>query len=408
MSDATDPLARATGLDLATFAEEYWARRPLLRRAEELPGDGFTDLLSLDDVDELISRRGLRTPFLRMAKDGDVLATSRFTRGGGAGAEIADQVADDKVLAEFGAGATLVLQGLHRTWPPVVAFAGALSAQLGHPAQVNAYLTPSQNTGFAPHYDVHDVFVLQVSGRKRWRIHEPVLPAPLRDQPWDGRRDEVAARAAGEPLLDVVLGPGDALYLPRGYLHSASALGEVSGHLTVGVQPVTRAFLAEQVLGLLGEDAALRASLPAGLDLADPAALGEDLKATREALHAAIDRLGDEQVARAVGGHLERSTRPAPLAPLAQLAAADALTASTEVVLRPGLRCTTTRDGERVTLRCLGKAVGFPALVEPALGRVLGGAPVRPADLPGLDEADGVTLVRRLLREGVVVPATSA
>ena len=408
MSDAHDPLARATGLDLATFAEEYWARRPLLRRAHELPGDGFGDLLSLDAVDELVSRRGLRTPFLRLAKDGDVLSTSRFTRGGGAGAEIADQVADDKVLAEFAAGATLVLQGLHRTWEPVIDFAAALAAQLGHPAQVNAYLTPSQSTGFAPHYDVHDVFVLQLAGRKRWRIHEPVLTAPLRDQPWDDRRAEVAARAAEEPLLDVVLEPGDALYLPRGYLHAATALGGVSGHLTVGVQPVTRAFLAEQVLALLDEDPALRASLPAGVDLADPGVLGADLTATREALHAAVDRLGDEPVARAVGTHLERRTRPAPLAPLAQLAAADALGGQDAVVLRPGLRCTLDRAGDRVTLRCLDKTIGFPAVVEPALRQVLdagrGGA-VRAGGLAGLDEADGVTLARRLLREGVVVPA---
>src|SRR6266480_4558078 len=77
-----------------------------------------------------------------------------------------------------GRGATLVLQGLHRTWPPLVAFASELAAELGHPVQVNAYVTPPQNTGFAAHYDVHDVFVLQIAGRKKWRVHEPVLTDP--------------------------------------------------------------------------------------------------------------------------------------------------------------------------------------------------------------------------------------
>ncbi len=273
--------------------------------------------------------------------------------------------------------------------------------------QVNAYVTPSQNTGFAPHYDVHDVFVLQLFGRKRWRIHEPVLPAPLRDQPWDARREEVAARAASEPLLDVTLEPGDALYLPRGYLHAASALGEVSGHVTIGVHPVTRAFLAEQLIGALAQDPELRASLPAGVDLSDPTVLAGDLEATRTALHAAIDRLSEADVAAAVGAHLAARTRPAPVSPLAQVAAADALGAHDEVVLRPGSRCRLRVVAGRVHLHALDKTVTFPTLVGPALERLLLGAPVLVGDLPGLDAADAVTLVRRLLREGLVVPSAT-
>ena len=402
-----DPLLRATGLDVATFAEDYWSRRPLLRRARELPGAGFDDLLSLAGVDELVSRHGLRTPFARMAKEGTVVPTARFTRGGGAGAEIGDQVADDKVAAQLADGATLVLQGLHRTWSPVVEYAAGLTAQLGHPVQVNAYVTPSQNTGFSPHYDVHDVFVLQLFGRKRWRIHEPVLPAPLRDQPWDTRRDQVEARAATEPLLEVTLEPGDALYLPRGYLHAATALGEVSGHLTIGVQPVTRAFLAERVVGTLASDPELRASLPAGVDLTDPAVLAGELTSTRAALHAAIDRLEDSEVATAVAEHLAARTRPAPLSPLAQVVAADTLVVSDTVVLRPGLRCRLTADGDRVKLRALDKTLTLPATVREALEQVVRGAALRVGDLSGLDQADALTLARRLLREGVVVPAPS-
>ena len=400
-----DPLLRATGLSAEEFAETYWARRPLLRRAADLPGDGFADLMDLDAVDQLVSRRGLRTPFLRMAKDGDVLPTARYTRGGGAGAEIADQAADDKVLAEFAAGATLVLQGMHRVWPPVVEFGAALSAQLGHPIQANAYITPAQNTGFAPHYDVHDVFVLQFAGRKRWRIHEPVLEAPLRDQPWDQRREAVRARASEEPLIDTVLEPGDALYLPRGYLHSATALGGVSGHLTVGIQPVTRAFLAEQVLATLADDVELRRSLPMGADLADPAVLDAELKATQDALHRAIDRLDVERVAAAVGRHLGDRTRPQPLSPLAQLASAQSIGPDDAVVLRPGLRWSLRSVGDKVTLQLSGRSLSLPGSVEIGLRELLSGRVVTVGRVPDLGTDDALTLVRRLLREGLVVPA---
>ena len=398
------PLTRATGLTGEEFAARHWAKAPLLRRASELPGDGFSDLLSIAAVDELVSRRGLRTPFLRMAKEGDVLPARRFTRGGGAGADITDQAADDKILAEFAEGATLVLQGLHRMWPPMVRFASALSEQLGHPVQVNAYITPAQNRGFSPHYDVHDVFVLQFAGRKHWTVHEPVLEAPLRTQPWDARKPEVAAAAAGEPVIDTVLEPGDSLYLPRGYLHSAAALGGVSGHLTIGVHPVTRTLLAEQVLTTLGDDLELRRSLPMGVDLADPSVLDAELKATREALHAAIDRLDVATVAAAVGRHLSRSTRPQPIAPLAQLGASDVLAPTDRVVRRAGLRCVVQRSDTDVKLLVFDKTVKLPAATATALDELLSGAPVVAGRLSGLDETDALTLVKRLLREGVVVP----
>ncbi|KPC69204.1 hypothetical protein ADL27_54620, partial [Streptomyces sp. NRRL F-6602] len=71
-------------------------------------------------------------------------------------------------------GATLVLQALHRTWQPVAEFCAGLGTELGHPVQANAYVTPPQNRGFDDHYDVHDVFVLQIEGTKRWLVHRPV------------------------------------------------------------------------------------------------------------------------------------------------------------------------------------------------------------------------------------------
>ena len=65
-------LARLIAVDYDVFAEEYWGRQPLVSRAAELP-EPFDDLFSLDAVDELVSRRGLRTPFVRVAKNGQTL-----------------------------------------------------------------------------------------------------------------------------------------------------------------------------------------------------------------------------------------------------------------------------------------------------------------------------------------------
>jgi bifunctional lysine-specific demethylase and histidyl-hydroxylase NO66 len=294
---------------------------------------------------------------------------------------------------------------VHRTWAPVQAFAEDLSAQLGHPVQVNAYVTPPQNTGFAPHYDVHDVFVLQFVGRKRWLVHEPVWPAPLRDQPSQQRKSAVDARASEPPLIDCVLEAGDVLYLPRGYIHSAASLDEVSGHLTVGVHPMTRRMLADQILSGLSDDIELRRSLPMGVDLSNDDSLEADLAATIAALHAAIDRFDRTAVTSAIGRHLSASTRPTAIRPFEQIAASKKLTPSDRVRLRAGLRLTVHVDSEHVVLRLPDREIRLPAIQGEALRLATSGSAISAGELRGIDPNDGVAFLAQLLRDGIVVPA---
>ncbi|HEY0401918.1 MAG TPA: cupin domain-containing protein [Blastococcus sp.] len=398
-------MRRCTNLDPKVFADQFWSRRPLLTRAADT-GSSFTDLLDLPAVDELLSRRGLRTPFLRIAKDGAVVDPKRFTTSGGAGAEIADQVSSDAVLRLFADGSTIVLQGLHRLWPPLIEFADQLAADLGHPTQVNAYITPPSSRGFSAHYDVHDVFVLQVAGEKHWTIHEPVLTDPLRTHPWTDRTAEVAAAAEREPVIDAVLRPGDALYLPRGYLHSATALGEISAHLTIGVHPVTRWAAAESALDLVrtlaAEDPHLRSSLPLGLDLADPDGVRDDVAAVIAGLQEWLGRIDPAEVADQLRAQTWAQVRPEPVAPLAQSTAAAALTDQTVLRLRRRLRCSLrdAADG-RVTLLAGRRSHSFPSDVRDALAALLAAGELKVGDLPGLDPADRVTLARRLVTESV-------
>jgi len=408
--DDRPALARAIAVDPAKFAEVYWGRQPLLTRAVELAGPaGFADLLSPEAVDELLSERGLRTPFLRVADRGTVLPTSAFTGSGGAGAEVGDQVIDDKIMSLYAGGATLVLQGLHRIWPPLTDYARRLGAELRQPLQVNAYLTPAGNKGFATHYDTHDVFVLQVDGTKRWRIHDPVLPEPLERQGWGGHADEVGAVVDGPATLDVVLAPGDALYLPRGWLHSAQAQGERSLHLTFGVRALTRYALVEELLQLAAEDPRLRATLPYAMDVADPEAVAPELARTVEALRDWLLSADPAAVSARLRDRVWPAQRPAPLRPLAQLDAAERLSMDDRITIRDGLRWQLHQAGpEHVLLRLIGRTLRFPDYCAAAVRTALDGAPHRVGDLPELADDDRLVLARRLLREALAVPAPPA
>lgn len=373
-------LPRLIGVDPEVFARDHWGRQALLSRAEELPS-GFGDLLSADTVDELVSERGLRTPFLRVAKNGSTLAERTFTAPGGVGAGIADQVSDDKLVSLFADGSTMVLQALHRVWPPIIELCQQLAGELGHPVQANAYVTPPQNQGFSNHYDVHDVFVLQIEGEKRWQIHAPVLESPLRDQPWSDRKAAVAARAAEPPVIEAVLRPGDCLYLPR------------------GVHSWTRFALAEQLvhqaLRAVAAQADVRGSLPLGVDLGDPDQLGDDVDRVRRALVAALDRTDLEQVAATLRTTARGSQRAAPVGPLRQLRAADALQDATPLALRRHLAASLERRGGRTVLR--SRAADFPVSEEevPAVAALLAEGSATPAAL-------GAALARRLVLSGLV------
>jgi 50S ribosomal protein L16 3-hydroxylase len=73
--------------------------------------------------------------------------------------------------------------------------------------------------GVGPHVDSYDVFLLQASGRRRWRISRQKDLALVPDAP--------LKRLAGfRPDQEWTVEPGDLLYLPPGVAHEGIALGE--------------------------------------------------------------------------------------------------------------------------------------------------------------------------------------
>ena len=388
-------LRRCTGLDRESFEAGFWSQQPLLSHQPT----GFTDLLSASDVDELIIGRGLRSPFFRMVKSGQSLPG--HTRSGTAGNQrLSDLAEPDSLRESYAAGATLVLQSLHRVHPALVRFCRDLADELGHATQCNAYVTPPGSQGFAPHHDTHDVFVLQVDGHKRWNIYQPLITLPLKSQPSQGLTgDEPLVAEGAVPVLSTVLGPGDALYLPRGYIHAAETNDDRSIHLTIGVLAATAYDLLRDVLSLAAEQPEFRRSLPLGSpeDQLHPAA-GIVAAAARW-----LAELPAEQIKDAARSRVTNVAGPEPLGMLAAEEALRLLDKTTVVRPRAGLAVELQDDADRVILRLKDRELSLPAYVRSSLHALLGGAcQVSELDIP-VDDA--VVLVGRLLREGVITRA---
>ena len=403
--DRYSMLSRCVATDPETFASQYWGRKPLLSRAEALPRD-FSDLLSAEAVDELIAERGIRAPFIRLAREGSVLAKDCYLGPAGFGAEMPDQVDSAKLLNQFASGATIVLQGLHRLWPPLINLVRQAVDELGHPGQANAYITPPTNRGFDPHYDVHDVFVLQASGKKRWIVHDPVIDNPLPSQPWTQQHVAIAERVAEKPAIDTVLSAGDALYLPRGWVHSAQALATTSIHLTLGVSTLTVVDVAWAVVDQLAGIDGFRKSLPMFSDATDQ---DEMIATVTKVMAEMVDCLRDEAAQLSVGAAAQMSrrfverTRPVAVRPLASLAAADRADTTT-VRWRHGLVAGLEHPDGRILLRLPDRTMTFPESCADAVQALHRGLIAGAGGLPGLNHADGTVLIRRLLREAVVIP----
>jgi hypothetical protein len=100
--------------------------------------------------------------------------------------------------------------------------------------------------------------------------------------------------------------------------------------------------------------------------------------------------------------------RPEPVRPVAGAAFADGLATGDAVRLRAGLGHRVVERGGKVVLELADREITLPAVTGAALCSALDGATHPVGSLPGMDEADQIVLVRRLLKEGVLVPATPA
>ena len=174
----------------------------------------------------------------------------------------------------------MALRSAHwRCGEAVAALLAPLQRALGASATANLYVTPPGARGLPAHYDDHCVLALQIMGRKAWRLSGPRPAEPL--PPLGAARDRPIPR--GNASREIVLGAGDVLYVPRGYVHECEALddddgGEPSVHLTLALEVEAEltvgAMLRDMFGGAVGEalEAAERGERGAPLRAAAPAA----------------------------------------------------------------------------------------------------------------------------------------
>jgi lysine-specific demethylase/histidyl-hydroxylase NO66 len=219
----------------------------------------YADLLTLEMLDEFLNSADLREGMVDLTNHKNRISRDDYVDSHG-------RIARITLAEEYLNGSTIILPQLHDSIFRLGEFCRALEEIFSCHVQTNIYLTPSGNQGFPIHYDNHDVFVMQVSGAKAWRMYGTPVETPFR-----GEAFQLGQHEPGEVTQEFTMNPGDCVYMPRGMMHDAENVGdEPSLHITVGLITKTWAdLLLESISELALTSPAFRRSLPPGFAARD-------------------------------------------------------------------------------------------------------------------------------------------
>ena len=131
-------------------------------------------------------------------------------------------------------GASIILNDIQKHNRYLLNFVSELQKLTNGRCQGNLYFSMASHQAFGPHFDYHDVFAVHFEGEKIWNIYENIEKSPI-NHPSFKLSDEERRKRAGKIIDQVILKPGDLLYIPRGQYHDALASKNGAMHIAFGL-----------------------------------------------------------------------------------------------------------------------------------------------------------------------------
>lgn len=398
-------LERLTGISKHDFGQQYFGQRRMLFQHHD--GGRFNDLITIDDMDEILATRALRVPLVWIVKDGKPVPEREYTTSSAAQFDHTEGYVDSgRVSRCFSDGASVVLRQMQRYWEPLADLAANIAADIGHGTRVNGYITPHQSQGIRPHYDDHDVFILQIDGRKEWYeySHNGDLPVPQKSWMTMGRSWQEAERAKAEVTSSVILEPGDVLYIPRGSMHAARALEDLSFHVTLSVLAVTALDLAESFAAASIRQRGMRQSLPAGFADDPEKSVDQSLPEVIAQLSSFASEADRAELGWILTKRSHAELHDSPVRPFAQYRCARDAGPQTMLRRRARLLWQLCTGDDRLELRLRDRTLRFSSSHEHLVTRLMVGEEISVAEAVRLsDDADAAfRVVQGLVRECVI------
>ena len=388
------------------FVQSHWESKPL-RISREAPS--YFSQLGCDDLEFL----------LRAACDLDRSAVEEI-------GDKAPRPCQDYFAARqaFCSGKSIRIRAVSRFSDALSIFCRALEQEFSLPVGLNAYITPPGEKALGRHFDRHDVFVLQIAGKKRWKVYQEPLEFPLETVPRMafedrkdmeyhrvGRQNRERSRDEEPELLDsCTLEPGDLYYIPRGYIHEAeSDSSSISYHLTAGIQAVTYIeLLTLAIARFAGTEPACRRSLPVGFatHASNSVEIGRCVATLADKFAASIET---ENALEELCQAFFRSRRTLKAGLFDQHDNSAELSLQTVARVRPGMLSRVVVRGEHTMIAFDYTVVEFPRSFEPVLRFISANTRFAVGELPGdLTNENKILLAKKLVTEGLLMVESSA
>lgn len=354
--------------DVEVFFRDYYGKQPLLIRGG---AEKFRNVMSWPILEGLVNRTSIwSSTSLKLVLDTKALPASSYcVQAVGRDGATLMQPSAPLVNDWLGKGASLVLNDIDALTPELAAVARVLENTLDTKVQANLYCSWKAHKAFLSHMDTHDVFAVHVEGRKQWLVYEGRAEQPINHPAFKGVAQEVIDKAKGKVLMDIVMEPGDLLYIPRGQYHDALAESGGTVHIAFGSTSVIGLDIVTALIDAAVHDPLLRANLPRRAD--GEKALSDHLEKLSHRLQSIM---GQESFVNAVAGFQQayRYPREGVHLPINQFSADWRLTG-------PGFSVEDAPSGPM--LKGPKGAVPIPPPARDVVGWIVAQAPFRESDL---------------------------
>tara|TARA_B110000259_G_C13976339_1_gene386881 strand:- start:165 stop:1382 length:1218 start_codon:yes stop_codon:yes gene_type:complete len=380
-------------ITLNDFKEKHWDKKVLLIRRKDTTY--YESLLTIAKVDEVLDLHRPKGASLRVVKNQEPLSSSKYENKDGS-------LNLNQLYASYGDGYTIVINEIDRFWKPIKNLCQNIKHLLNHKTKGNMYLTPKNQKALLPHYDTHDVFVLQVAGKKHWKIYDDEYKTPLVNsfQP-------IFNREQLKGLKEITLNAGDMIYIPRGVPHEAYTTDDSSLHLTIGVYPTQWLdVISKSLQNFAQTDSSLRDSLPIGY-LSNK----EDLKSISTMIEKISENLfkeiSNEQnlmgALQLLSEEFRTENPPKGDGHFNSLDEMEEMDLKTNLVKRVNMNCKVQQIGSAVRIIYQGGVVRGPIGIRKSLEFIADNNTVFQVNqIPVLNDENKIKLTKRLIRGGLL------
>lgn len=371
-----------------TFFSKYFEKDYLVINREK--PDFFKEILTYEHLDRMLFSMALFHPQNRVVDN----ASETFPDPKTYTMKGSNQIDPLKFSRYYAEGGTLVFAGAQERISSLRTLSNEVGTVLKHPFQTNIYLTPKNAQGFSPHYDTHDVFILQFEGEKTWQIYDSNVELPDKSMAF-----EKGVSPVGNVVDEFTLKQGDTLYIPRGIMHDAYCMDQDSGHITLGLIGKSWAeHIATRILEKAKDHSVLRKHPKLHERTAESEADKKDIMEIVSELMESLE--SDEEILNDFYAK-EKSLAKGQLLQAMRL---EEIELDSKIIAREKDRIRISKEGDQVQVMFYDIKVSFPDHCMSFINELLETEnPVKIEDIQsGLDNESKLLLAKELAKQGIV------